>query len=248
MEKLNDRIPELLAGGRILGVGGEYIGQVGQIYRDDETDDPTWLSVEAPAGESQPLIPLVDAVVEGDDVQVPYDATTVAGAPRTTVGSPLTPEDEQGLREYYRMSAGPRGDDSPATVVRSEERLRLTTRRVPVRRARLQKFQVTESRTITVPVTRDEVRVVYEEIDDGAEGLPPDEPAAEMRPWVLMEERIVVTKEKVPVETVRLVVESVTEQREITEAVRKEHVTLQTSAADAQDRRTPPTPESADTA
>jgi stress response protein YsnF len=43
---------------------------------------------------------------------------------------------------------------------------------------------------------------------------------------VLTEERVVVSKEPVPVERVRLGTETVTEQQEVTEAVRKEHIEL----------------------
>ena len=41
---------------------------------------------------------------------------------------------------------------------------------------------------------------------------------------VLTEERVVVNKETVPVEKVRLGTETVTEHREVTEAVRKEQI------------------------
>jgi len=41
---------------------------------------------------------------------------------------------------------------------------------------------------------------------------------------VLTEERVVVNKETVPVEKVRLGTETVTEQQEVTEAVRKEQI------------------------
>jgi len=229
MADVVDRIPDLLDRGRVLGAKGEYIGQIGQIFRDDRTGRPTWVSVDAPHGQAQALVPLVGEVVDGDDVHVAYDLSTVTGAPRAAVGVPLTPEDERGLRAYYGLpdDAG----DRLASVVRSEERLHLSTRRIPVRRARLEKFQVTEMRTITVPVVREDVRVVYDEIENGSPDQIPSEPRAEFRPWVLMEERIVITKEMVPVETVRLAVETVTEQREITEAVRKEQITLHTSAA-----------------
>jgi len=46
---------------------------------------------------------------------------------------------------------------------------------------------------------------------------------------VLTEERVVVTKETVPVERVRMDVESVTEQEQVTEEVRKEQIEAQGS-------------------
>ncbi len=120
-------------------------------------------------------------------------------------------------------------DREPVEIIRSEERLDVTTRPVAVRRARLEKFEVTEMRTITVPVVREDVRVVYEPLESGPQEVSDLPAPAEQRPWVLMEDRIIVTTERVPVETVRMVVETVTEQREVTEDVRTEQVTLHTA-------------------
>ena len=112
----------------------------------------------------------------------------------------------------------------PVELLRSEEQLRASTTRVPVQRARLEKFEVTEMKTITVPVIREDVRIVYEPVEPGVQV--PDSQSATLRPWVLTEERVVVTKERVPVEKVRMVVETVTEQRDVTGEVRKEQITL----------------------
>ena len=82
-------------------------------------------------------------------------------------------------------------------------------------RARLRKFVVTEQQTVTVPVTREEVRVVREPIAPGdTVDATIGEAATDV---VLTEERVVVDKETVPVEKVRLGTETVTEQQEVTE-------------------------------
>ena len=89
-------------------------------------------------------------------------------------------------------------------------------------RARLRKVVVTEQQTVTVPVTREEVRVVREPIAPGdTVDATIGEAATDV---VLTEERVVVDKETVPVEKVRLGTETVTEQQEVTEAVRKEQI------------------------
>jgi len=108
-------------------------------------------------------------------------------------------------------------------MIRSEERVRVGTTRVPVRRARLERFEVTEMQTITVPVIREDVRIVYEPVDP-ADHVPVS--AAPPVPLVLTQERVVVTTERVPVERVSLVVETVTEEQSVTEEVRVEQVTL----------------------
>lgn len=136
-----------------------------------------------------------------------------------------------------------------AEVTRSEEQLQVTTRRVPVRRARLERVQITEMITVEVPVIREDVRIVYDTIDDHTPG---DQPSTEQprppRPWVLCGERIVISKEWVPLETVQLEVETVTEQQQVTDDVRKEQVSVDsppldsalTSAADREPTAMPP--------
>ncbi|GAA2017859.1 YsnF/AvaK domain-containing protein [Nakamurella flavida] len=121
--------------------------------------------------------------------------------------------------------------DGPAreqsVLIRSEERLAVTTRRVVAGIARLEKIRVTETRTFTVDVVREEVRLV---IDRDTAGSDVDDrgaarPAGPEGPWlVLSEEQVVVTKNLVPVERVRLDVTPVTEMRDVTAAVRSERV------------------------
>ncbi len=115
----------------------------------------------------------------------------------------------------------PNGD--AAEMIRSEERLQVSTTRVPVRRARLERFEVTEMQTITVPVVREDVRIVYEAVDP-TENIP--EQSAPPRPLVLTQERVIVSTERVPVELVSMVVETVTEEQSVTGDVRKEQVTM----------------------
>jgi uncharacterized protein (TIGR02271 family) len=96
-------------------------------------------------------------------------------------------------------------------------------------RARLRKVVVTEQQTVTVPVTREEVRVVREPIAPGdTVDATIGEAAAEV---VLTEERVVVSKETVPVERVRLGTVTITEQQEVTEAVRKEKIEFDDSTS-----------------
>lgn len=110
-------------------------------------------------------------------------------------------------------------------LTRSEEQLQVSTQRVASGRARLEKVVVTEEQTITVSVSHDEVRLVREPIPDGTalDDLPTGDGVAEI---ILTEERIVVTKVIVPVERVRLDTETVTEQRDVTDTVRKEQIEL----------------------
>ena len=118
------------------------------------------------------------------------------------------------------------GAPEPAVeVLRSEERLVAATERVPVRRARLQRFVVTEQRTITVEVRHEEARLVYDDIAPGEE--PRVDPSVDATPPMLLrEERIEVVRTIVPVERVRLVKDRVTTEQTLTGTVRQERFDL----------------------
>jgi uncharacterized protein (TIGR02271 family) len=120
-------------------------------------------------------------------------------------------------------TSGPTTDNA---MTRSEEQLRVGTQRVEAGRARLRKYVVTENVTQTVPVSREEVRVEREPITDANYGAAMDGPAIseEEHEVVLHAEQAVVQKEAVPVERVRLDTQTVTEQQQVNEQVRKEEI------------------------
>jgi uncharacterized protein (TIGR02271 family) len=122
-----------------------------------------------------------------------------------------------------RDTSGPTTDDA---MTISEERVNVGTQQVEAGRARLRKYVVTENVTQTVPVSHEEVRVQREPITDANVGDALDGPAIseEEHEVTLHAERPVVEKEAVPVERVRLDTETVTEQQQVSETVRKERV------------------------
>jgi uncharacterized protein (TIGR02271 family) len=122
-----------------------------------------------------------------------------------------------------RDVSGPTTDDA---MTRSEERLNVGTRSEEVGRARLRKYVVSENVTETVPVSREEVRVEREPITDANVGAAMDGPAIseEEHEVTLRAERPVVEKEAVPVERVRLDKETVTDEAQVNEEVRKEQI------------------------
>jgi uncharacterized protein (TIGR02271 family) len=114
-------------------------------------------------------------------------------------------------------------------MTRSEEEVRVGTagvERTETGRARLRKYVVTEEQQVTVPVTREEVRVEREPITDANVGdaLSGPDIAEGEHEVVTHEERPIVTKETVPKERVRLETETVTDQETVTEDVRKERI------------------------
>ena len=118
----------------------------------------------------------------------------------------------------------------------SEERLAVSTQRVPVTRAVLRKVIVVERRTITVDVAHEEIRLEQIPIDEAEVGA--DEQAGPRGAHlafpeiVLHREELIVTKRLVPVERVRAEIVSVTEERRITEDVRREQLDVQRASTD----------------
>ena len=120
-------------------------------------------------------------------------------------------------------TSGPNTDDA---MTRSEEELEVGTQRREAGRVRLRKYVVTEQETRTVPVTREEVRVEREPITDANvdAAMSGPEISDEEHEVVLHAEEPVVSKKVVPKERVRLDTETETDQRQVTEEVRKERI------------------------
>jgi len=233
----------------VVGSDGSEIGRVGQVYTDNDTGQPSWVTVKTGwFGTNESFVPLSAATIGDGTIRVPYDKDMIKGAPNNDAGEPLSETDEQQLYSYYNLTrqdyeAGydqsqarvdTTGTDIPAQgtvsgdaeyLTRSEEQLHVGTEKVQTGRARLRKVVVTEQQTVTVPVTREEVRVVREPVAPGdtVDDVTIGEADADV---VLTEERVVVNKETVPVEKVRLDTETVTEQQDVTETVRKEQIEL----------------------
>ncbi|MDQ0213423.1 PRC and DUF2382 domain-containing protein [Arthrobacter bambusae] len=92
-------------------------------------------------------------------------------------------------------------------------------------RGRLRKYVTTENVTRTVPVQREEIRIDREPITDENREEELNRPGSDdEREIILHEEQIIVTKESVPVERVRIGTETVTEEVTVNEEVRKEHL------------------------
>jgi uncharacterized protein (TIGR02271 family) len=251
---------------------GQKIGSASEVYLDDETGQPEWVTVRTGLfGTKESFVPIRDADLTNDGIRVPVSKDRVKDAPKIDTDGHLSPAEEEELYRYYGYGSGTTaGYDTTTTttesttgmatsgvatdttdttdttaydergtvghdtsgpttdnaMTRSEERLNVGTRQQEVGRARLRKYVVTENVTETVPVTREEVRVEREPITDANVGNALDGPAIseEEHEVVLNAETPVVEKEAVPVERVRLDKETVTEQAQVNEEVRREEI------------------------
>jgi uncharacterized protein (TIGR02271 family) len=105
-----EHIDELLnRNGHILSTDGDKIGSIGQVYADDETGQPSWVTVKTGLfGTSESFVPLEGAQVRGDDLVVPYPKDLVKDAPRVDVDGHLEPTEEDRLYEHYQLGGGVR--------------------------------------------------------------------------------------------------------------------------------------------
>jgi uncharacterized protein (TIGR02271 family) len=241
-------------GATMVDADGAKIGTVESIYLDDQTGEPEWALVNTGLfGTKSSFVPLAQATSSGDQVQVPYDKQLVKDAPRVDPDQHLSEAEEQELWRHYgldydsgyttdtadrdrdgvydrvqdtavgRDTSGPTTDDA---MTRSEEELAVGTETRERGRARLRKYVTTEQQQLTVPVQREELRVEREPITDANLDAATSGPAIseEEHEVTLHEETPVVDKRAVPRERVRLEKDTVTEERQVSEDLRKEQI------------------------
>jgi uncharacterized protein (TIGR02271 family) len=251
-------------GRTMVDSAGDKLGTIDAIYLDDETGQPEWATVSSGLFSAKTaFVPLAQAQDTGDGVQVPYDKDQVKGAPGMEADGQLSQDEEAELYRHYGLDysehrsdsglpagtpddtrddtvgrdvSGPTTDDA---MTRSEEELQVGTQTREAGRARLRKYVTAEHQQVTVPVQREEVRVEREPITDANLDAATDGPAIseEEHEVTLREETPVVEKRAVPRERVRLDTETVTDERQVTEEVRKEQIEVEGDQSTSRDNR-----------
>jgi len=232
---------ELLSarGEELVDRDGDKVGKIEEIYLDADTDQPEWALVSTGLfGSKQTFIPIREASRSGDALQVPFESSLIKDAPKMDADGQLSQDEEEQLYRHYGMSYGESRSESgndtsgPGTddaMTRSEEELRVGTTQRETGRARLRKHVVSEQVQTTIPVEREEVRVEKEPITDGNrdDALSGGDLTEEEHEVALRSEEAVVDKQVVPKERVRLDKDVVTEERQVTEDVRREEVEVE---------------------
>ena len=284
--------------GKAYDSDGDKVGSVGEVYLDDQTGQPAWVTVNTGLfGTSESFVPLEGARVEGDDLHLPYSKAKIKDAPRQDADKHLDVEQEEALYHYYGLGngAGDRrdfegdrdrrdfdgdrdrdtavggaagtagaagvagaagrdrdfdGDRRDVTadrdrdghtvddkardiadngdgegVVRHEERVNVGTERRESGKARLRKYVVTDQQQVDVPVSREEVNVTREPMNERASNVTLGEQTETV---TLHEERPVVDKETVAVERVGLDVDEVRDTERVQTEVAHEEVEVDT--------------------
>jgi uncharacterized protein (TIGR02271 family) len=235
--------PARLEGTQVRGGDGSKLGSVEAVYYDNDSDRPAWVSVRSGLfGSHVSIVPLQRASLEGGELRVPYDKNALKSAPHHDPGHELSPRDEDDLFRHYGVGDGDSRDgrmrdghsddgrmrEDDDAMTRSEERLRVGTETHETGRARLRKRVVTEHQQVSVPVSREELRVEREPIADANRweaGSGPEISESEHE-VTLHEERPVVDTETVPVERVRLGTETVRDTERVGRDVRHEEIDL----------------------
>lgn len=83
---------------------GEKIGSIGQVYRDDATGRPEWVTVKTGwFGMKESFIPLVGATSDGEALHVPHAKELVKDAPRVDADQHLDVDEERRLYRHYGL-------------------------------------------------------------------------------------------------------------------------------------------------
>ena len=89
---------------------GQKIGSAGEVYLDDETGQPEWVTVRTGMfGTKESFVPIRDADLTDDGLRVPVSKDRVKDAPKIDTDGHLSPQEEQELYRYYGMGAGTTG-------------------------------------------------------------------------------------------------------------------------------------------
>jgi len=86
---------------------GDKIGSAGEVYLDDETGQPEWVTVRTGLfGTKESFVPIRNADLTDDGVRVPVSKDRVKDAPKIDTDGHLSPQEEEELYRYYGMGTG----------------------------------------------------------------------------------------------------------------------------------------------
>src|ERR1700712_5003997 len=86
---------------------GDKIGSAAEVYLDDETGQPEWVTVKTGMfGTKESFVPIRNADLTDNGVRVPVSKERVKDAPKIDTDGHLSPQEEEELYTYYGMGSG----------------------------------------------------------------------------------------------------------------------------------------------
>ena len=103
---------EHLFDAKVVDQNNDRIGKVEQVYLDDNTGLPTWVTVKTGIfGSKETFVPLERAIISPDEIQVPYEKSFVEDAPNDDPDRHLDSAKEAELYGYYGFDVPAKTDD-----------------------------------------------------------------------------------------------------------------------------------------
>jgi sporulation protein YlmC with PRC-barrel domain len=94
--------PQTLIGKTAVDNGGDKIGKIGQVYLDDRTGEPAWITVSTGLlGSQESFAPLDGVQLTDDDVRLAVTKDQVKDAPNIADDAHLTDSEQEELYRYY---------------------------------------------------------------------------------------------------------------------------------------------------
>lgn len=125
----NERFDSIL-NSTVFDQDGDKIGGVGQLFLDDQSGEPSWVTVSTGLfGTKETFVPLHNASIAGDEIRVPYEKGFVKDAPNVDVDEHLSTVQEDELYRYYNLGGtttattgyADRGTDADRTTGRVDD-------------------------------------------------------------------------------------------------------------------------------
>ena len=95
---------------------GSKIGSASEVYLDDQTGQPEWVTVKTGLfGTKESFVPIRDADLTDDGVRVHVSKDKVKDAPKIDTDGHLSPQEEEELYRYYGLGGGYTGTETTTT-------------------------------------------------------------------------------------------------------------------------------------
>src|SRR4051794_26688082 len=99
--------PEQLMGHNAVDTNGDKIGSIGQVYLDDQTGEPTWVTVSTGLfGTKESFAPLTGARLDGDQLVLAVTKAQVKDAPNVDNDGHIDESQQSRIQEYYSQLLG----------------------------------------------------------------------------------------------------------------------------------------------